>query len=106
MNGLQMSEHACNALCNYDFATHETLWMQYIRKCNQVSYGQTELKILVSVVRFRPRPPNMHRSITSTAVFLFVLFAIDNQRGKLRQKSLKRSGHLLGLIMLDVVARV
>lgn len=48
----------------------------------------------------------MHRSITSTAVFLFVLFAIDNQRGKLRQKLLKRSGHLLGLIMLDVVACV
>ena len=64
------------------------------------------LKILVSVVRFRPRPPNIHRSITSTAVFLFVLCAMDSQRGKLRQKLLKRSGHLLGLIMLDIVACV
>ena len=31
------------------------------------------LKILVSVVRFRPRPPNLHRSSARPTVFLFVL---------------------------------
>jgi hypothetical protein len=39
----------------------------------QVRSGQSELKILVSVVRFRPRPPNKNRSCTVTTVFSFVL---------------------------------
>ena len=37
--------------------------------------GQSELKILVSVVRFRPRPPFQHPSVTSTTVFLFLQYA-------------------------------
>jgi hypothetical protein len=48
--------------------------------------GQSELKILVSVVRFRPGPPYIHRS-RKTAVFSFVLvqtFALCVRKNNLR----------------------
>ena len=48
--------------------------------------GLSELKILVSVVRFRPRPPYIHRS-RKTAVFSFVLvqtFALCVRKNNLR----------------------
>ena len=48
--------------------------------------GLSELKILVSVVRFRPGPPYIHRS-RKTAVFSFVLvqtFALCVRKNNLR----------------------
>jgi len=48
--------------------------------------GLSELKILVSVVRFRPGPPYTHRS-RKTAVFSFVLvqtFALCVRKNNLR----------------------
>ena len=47
----------------------------FLRLTSKRSLTFTGLKILVSVVRFRPRPPFQHRSVTSTTVFSFVQYA-------------------------------
>jgi hypothetical protein len=50
---------------------HQLLATLRVLENAQVKHGQSELKILVSVVRFRPRPPDLTPQFARIAAFFF-----------------------------------
>jgi hypothetical protein len=51
------------ACCAVQKIAHQLLATLRVLENAQVKHGQSELKIRVSMVRFRPRPPHTHRSL-------------------------------------------